>query len=117
MNANLLNECKNQYANACREVFPGATKPLTLSVLTRLLDLEIQEQVMKRNKNRAFCNLYPSVVGTTSNHVVISVVNVRFFYFSCDRRRFSIDWMRPNLHRVRISSSNSILNASCGVNS
>jgi hypothetical protein len=67
---------KNQYANACREVFPGATKPLTQSVLTRLLDLEIQEQCIKRNKNRSFSNLYQSIVGTTSNHVVISVVNV-----------------------------------------
>ncbi|XP_059474516.1 putative phosphoenolpyruvate synthase [Neocloeon triangulifer] len=57
------------------EVFPGATKPLTQSVLTRLLDLEIQEQCIKRNKNRSFCNLYQSFVGTTSNHVVISVIN------------------------------------------
>jgi hypothetical protein len=105
MNANLLNESKNQYANACREVFPGATKPLTLSVLTRLLDLEIQEQVMKRNKNRAFCNLYPSVVGTTSNHVVISVVNVsslRLFFalFYAIDASLLIGW--PNLHRAHI---------------
>ncbi|XP_065335145.1 rifampicin phosphotransferase-like isoform X2 [Cloeon dipterum] len=57
------------------EVFPGATKPLTQSVLIRLLDLEIQEQCNKHNKNRTFCNLYQSVVGTTSNHVVISVIN------------------------------------------
>ncbi|KAF4524984.1 hypothetical protein B566_EDAN011912 [Ephemera danica] len=57
------------------EVFPGATKPLSLSITVRILDYSIQEQCQKRHKLRRSTENWHNICGPISFHVMLSGTN------------------------------------------